>query len=121
MGNKIKVKSALKTEPDGGHRVAIHERDDRHEDGEIFIADEKVYSVTPTAGVMAAMTEGRLVEVRGNESASAPESEDEDSLSKTELMKLTREELDDRANEAGVQNPESMKTKEEVADAILEA
>ena len=127
MANTIQVKSALPKQPDGGFKVAIFDRDDRYKaenegevDGELFIADDKVHNVVPTAAVRAAMVDGRLKEVRAGEDPDAEDDdESEESKSLAQLMAMTREELDDAAEVEGVDNAQSMKTKEEVARAII--
>jgi hypothetical protein len=126
MAEKINVKSKLGKRPDGGFPLAIHEKNDDHEGGELFIADDKVHSVVATTAVMTAITEGRLE--RTDEKAGSTfepglatdkelvifESDDAESLekrySKAELVELAKSynvEVDDT------------KTKAEIANTIL--
>lgn len=49
------------------------------------------------------------------------EGEPEEGLTEEELLKLNRSDLNDTAREYGVDNPEGLKNKQEVVDAIFEA
>lgn len=92
---KVYVKSAFPKQKDGGFKIAIHERDAMHAtdevsdefpsgnpDGELFIADDAVHHVAVTAGVKAALNDGRLIET--NKSGKAKnEPEDEEQVAPT--------------------------------------
>lgn len=60
--HKIKVKSALPVNPDGGFPVAFADKGDAYENGEAFVADQTVHELPLTANVKAALNDGRLVE-----------------------------------------------------------
>lgn len=129
-GQKILVKSAYPAQPDGGHKLAIFERDDRHvydspeegTDGELWIADDKVHEVYLTPGVKTALNEGRLKEWDGEEEVeddSEPITAGNSSeFSQAELETLSRAELDALAGELGIDTA-PMKNKGEVAAAIV--
>jgi hypothetical protein len=83
----IKVQSGLGKNPDGGFKLAIFERHSAHkelrrtetgndgkeydvveqEEGQLYIADDKVHEVAYTGGVRLAINEGRLKEVEDDE------------------------------------------------------
>lgn len=71
--SKVKVKAhpATKTLPDGGFPVVLWDKDEQHQDGEIFIADDKTHSVERTAGVSLALSNGTIVEVGSEEAKEA--------------------------------------------------
>ena len=58
----ITVKSALPTAPDGGHKIALFERDPSHPNGEAFISGPEPVEVGKTPGVVAALRSGAIVE-----------------------------------------------------------
>jgi len=60
----IFVKSLLKPTKDGGELLAIFDKDDRHPSGECFIAGPGVHEVFPSPQVSAAITAGKLAQVR---------------------------------------------------------
>ena len=45
-------------------RVAVWERNPDHPTGEIYIASAGTYAVAQTAGILSALREGSLIEVR---------------------------------------------------------
>jgi len=59
--NLIKVKSTLKQQPDGGHPVALYERDPAHPGGEVFVAGDTPVEAAITVGVVRAIQDGKLV------------------------------------------------------------
>jgi hypothetical protein len=60
----LKVKSGLRPTPDGGFRVALSEKDERHPDGEVFIDDPLVtHEVARTADVNRKIRAGELLVV----------------------------------------------------------
>jgi hypothetical protein len=127
----INVKSGLGKTSDGGYRVAFYERNEDHPDGEAFVADDLVHAVSPTADVMGAIHDGRLVDAgagaKAGERVELPDAEDgvvlevrpddtagdlEDRYNKAQLQALARA--------RGVEVATSM-TKAEIAEAILHA
>lgn len=56
----IKVKSALKQEPDGGGRVALWERNPAHPGGEVFVASDTPVEAALTLEVVKAIQDGKL-------------------------------------------------------------
>jgi hypothetical protein len=60
--NTITVRSTEVQQPDKGYKVALWDRDPRHEGGEVIIDDADAHEVVATAGVMAAISRGDLVE-----------------------------------------------------------
>lgn len=78
MSTKIKVKAKNAVAgKDGGFPVLIWDKDDRHEGGELFIADDEVHTVESTAAVAMALAEGRLMEVRSEtKESAAPDKKD---------------------------------------------
>lgn len=58
----ITVKSTLPAKPDGGHPVALYERNASHPDGEAFVAGDKPVKVAVTPEVSRLMRDGVLVE-----------------------------------------------------------
>lgn len=56
----MKVKSGLDSD-----RVAFWEVDERHPDGEVYVAGDSVVEVGRTEGVLRALSRGFLVEVEG--------------------------------------------------------
>lgn len=61
-----------------GNRVGLWEIDERHPDGEVFVAGEGAYQVAPTRLVHDALAQGRLVESEGGTRALNAPSDDED-------------------------------------------
>lgn len=116
--NTITVKSALPQQEDGGHKLAIFERNPVHEDGQLWIADDKTHEVHMTPGVMLALNEKRLVEVgKGGEAVepTEPGAETVDGL-----MAHTKDDLTKLAEARGLTVAPSA-TKQEIAEAIVEA
>jgi len=70
----IFVRSAKPTQADGGGEIVLTERDERHPEGEIFIADaDRWTEVYPTPAVRLAISEGRMKERETeDEEADAP-------------------------------------------------
>jgi len=71
QNDTISVRSALPPTEDGGWPTALYEQDPAHKkqawdehgvDGEVYIYGDRTFVVARTAGVMAALKEGRLVE-----------------------------------------------------------
>ena len=62
----IQVKSTLPKGPDGGFPVAVwdpEQPDDVCEGGEVFIGDDRVYTVAETPRILGALREGKIVKV----------------------------------------------------------
>lgn len=124
--DKITVRSALGKKADDGYPLAIYERHEDHPNGELYIADNKVHSVAPTAAVMRALREGRLVETEG---AEGEEFEPEFSPDKTVEIRDedTAETLESRYKKAELQaladahdvEYDDSATKSELAEAII--
>lgn len=76
----IQVRSAIKTQKDGGNKCVLFEKDARHPEGEIFITEpDEWVEVFPTAGVRLAIAQGKMVE-RGAETeiVAPPDASDAD-------------------------------------------
>lgn len=67
MAENVTVKSGLGVKPDGGFPVAVFEQSEEYENGELFIADNKVHTVPATGAVRNALKDGRLVLAGGSE------------------------------------------------------
>ncbi len=124
----VDVKSGYPKEKDGGFKIAIFERDERHkaqnegeEDGELFIADDKVHTVAMTPGVKAALSEGRLVEADADGNAVDTDDDNTEGFTLEELNRLNRAEHDALAAESGIADADKMANKGEVAQAIFDA
>lgn len=61
--NTIFVRSLLKQQADGGHLVALFEKDDRHPGGEAFVSGPDVVEVFQTHAVAVALAGGRIEKV----------------------------------------------------------
>lgn len=61
----IVVKSLLPKNKDGSWPLAVHEKDDAHPDGEIYVKGEKEFKVAPTSAVTAAIQSKKLKVVSG--------------------------------------------------------
>lgn len=130
MTEKVNVKSALGQRPDESFPVALFERSDEHEGGEVFIADNKIHNVALTGAVQAALASGALVRAEKGERAGDEFDAEIKSGSRLELLEgdtvesLTKRfsagELNQLAEHLGVDTSE-LKNKTEVATAILDA
>ena len=65
--NTIFVRSLLKQRADGGHPVALFEKDSQHPGGEVFIYGPNVVEVFPTHDVDKALADGRIEKVPESE------------------------------------------------------
>lgn len=79
MSDTIKVQSKLAQQPDGGFPLALHERNEVHEDGELFIADDAIHTVTMTPAIAVALNDGRLEQVTNTPKKAAKEVEEQTS------------------------------------------
>ncbi|HMV50852.1 MAG TPA: hypothetical protein PLD20_24415 [Blastocatellia bacterium] len=66
-GETVFVRSLVKGKPGGGDQVVLWERDERHPNGEAYVAGETVVEVFPTPQVAALIREQKLEEVEAAE------------------------------------------------------
>lgn len=130
----ILVKSGRKSQKDGGHPLALFDRHDAYEGGELFIADGREHDVPLTAAVRAALNTGALIEVGSIDDVEpftdhddVGDEDDEDEAQTIggetfeQLLTHTREQLDAMAAELGVEDPGALANKNAVVEAMFDA
>ncbi|HEX8747397.1 MAG TPA: hypothetical protein VF717_09360 [Pyrinomonadaceae bacterium] len=68
----IWVRSALKSEEDGGNKVVLWEKDDAHPKGEILIAGKKPVEVAMTPAVSQLLRDGKIARIPAPKAESKP-------------------------------------------------
>lgn len=91
-----------------------------HEAGETVEVPQEIVDAHPTVFAKPGSDAAKKA-TAGSPDAGAVTPEDESTADDKALGELSREELDERASDLGVENPEGLKTKDDVIEAIKEA